>query len=995
MPTKITYKSNPIATIRGQQTATIKCSGKKMTDDLVIETNEVATIDISDTTAIASDVLQGKEFYTAEEVKVEGTIPTIEATNREITTLSGVHYEQGYYNNAWDVAISQTEQAKIIPQNIKSGVDILGVTGILEEGGGSDITLNGVIEQYKVEAGETVNAGDFVEFVIKYGTGSFDTSASYISACKLNNQTVLVGYRNSSGYGTLSILNINDNVITVSTPYVFSSTSTYLSVTSLSETRALVIYGTSAGHFLSLLSIVDLDITVVATTTLNSYAVSSSYLPQIITINNATALCLYFNSSYLVLKKIIIDNDTLSLRTISDTNTKTNYNSLTKINDNMAVYCYVYEEDVYARAIKLDTNVVYSAVTIATPYRSYPAKVVTLDEETICVLFTSRSGDAYSGYKYYSYVKLATISGTTITAGSQATISISSSSSNKKIVALDENTMLVLIDNKAVVVKKNNKSLSVGTIKQYDTSGSYQDLIVFSSDSALAVYSNGEGAFKSLNINGTTITTIDNSGTNGVFAKKAKSRLHNVGVAKTSGSDGEYVDVYCALRQFLISTSLSNVTASAYSTTMSQLETQAITITANTGFLLPETITVTNATYTWDSATGIIVISHPVGDVKITIIGKQISLSAPTITLDTDTLTITDTSGLATSYDILVDGVVQTTISLTTFDMTILGLSVGTYSITVVAKADGYGDSVESNAISYVVEASGHTVTIYRLSGGNESCRYYDGQDSNGTYLGETGTFTVTSGYIYGAGYDQEILAPTTTGGVTLVSSSGTDGFSPTYLYSVTGDGTISGTWGCYIKGTKITLANGSTKNVEDIAYSDELLVWDFDKGDYATANPLWIKQAQTATYYYNIKFKSGDELKLVGNNGNCHRLYSVTDGEFVYANLLVGKEIYTQFGIDEVVSCEVINESVEFYNIITNYHMNCFANEVLTSCRYNNIYPIKYMKFVKDNREIIPFEAYDVPIEYYNGMRLGEQTIDIEKTNKYVSNLISLKDEK
>jgi hypothetical protein len=33
------------------------------------------------------------------------------------------------------------------------------------------------------------------------------------------------------------------------------------------------------------------------------------------------------------------------------------------------------------------------------------------------------------------------------------------------------------------------------------------------------------------------------------------------------------------------------------------------------------------------------------------------------------------------------------------------------------------------------------------------------------------------------------------------------------------------GSWPCFIAGTKITLADGSKKNVEDITYNDELLV--------------------------------------------------------------------------------------------------------------------------------------------------------------------------
>ena len=71
---------------------------------------------------------------------------------------------------------------------------------------------------------------------------------------------------------------------------------------------------------------------------------------------------------------------------------------------------------------------------------------------------------------------------------------------------------------------------------------------------------------------------------------------------------------------------------------------------------------------------------------------------------------------------------------------------------------------------------------------------------------------------------------------------------------------------------------------------------------------------------------------------------------------------------------------------------MNLFANSILTSCRYNNIYVIKDMKFIKDNRNIVDFAEYNnsIPYEYYVGMRLGEQTIPIKDTIEYIQICIS-----
>ena len=70
------------------------------------------------------------------------------------------------------------------------------------------------------------------------------------------------------------------------------------------------------------------------------------------------------------------------------------------------------------------------------------------------------------------------------------------------------------------------------------------------------------------------------------------------------------------------------------------------------------------------------------------------------------------------------------------------------------------------------------------------------------------------------------------------------------------------------------------------------------------------------------------------------------------------------------------------------------FANNILTSCRYNNIYDIKDMKFVKDDRNTVDFAEYNnaIPYEYYVGMRLSEQTIPVNNSIKYIKNLLAVK---
>lgn len=86
--------------------------------------------DTSDADVSASEVLSGKTFYGASGAKQTGTMPNRGGVSGTIDDLSTPYSIQaGYHDGSGTVEVDSVEAAKIIPGNIKAGVEILGVTG--------------------------------------------------------------------------------------------------------------------------------------------------------------------------------------------------------------------------------------------------------------------------------------------------------------------------------------------------------------------------------------------------------------------------------------------------------------------------------------------------------------------------------------------------------------------------------------------------------------------------------------------------------------------------------------------------------------------------------------------------------------------------------------------------------------------------------------------------------------------------------------------------
>ena len=144
---------------------------------------------------------------------------------------------------------------------------------------------------------------------------------------------------------------------------------------------------------------------------------------------------------------------------------------------------------------------------------------------------------------------------------------------------------------------------------------------------------------------------------------------------------------------------------------------------------------------------------------------------------------------------------------------------------------------------------------------------------------------------------------------------------------------------GCVVPGTKITLADGSYKNVEDITDKDTLLVWDIVEGGWKKAPILFVEHdSEEERDVIELEFDNNISLGIIDDHG----LFNTTLMKYVYIKTLedamqyIGHEFFYRESECYIKKLKLNNATVSHKKITahspcTAKHLCIIANDILT----------------------------------------------------------------
>lgn len=153
----------------------------------------------------------------------------------------------------------------------------------------------------------------------------------------------------------------------------------------------------------------------------------------------------------------------------------------------------------------------------------------------------------------------------------------------------------------------------------------------------------------------------------------------------------------------------------------------------------------------------------------------------------------------------------------------------------------------------------------------------------------------------------------------------------------------VCGNDGCVTPDTLITLADGSTKRVDELNGTEMLLVWNHITGEFTSAPVAYVidhDKVVNNVEVITLTFSDGNFVKIVSE----HVFFDADLGKYVAitsanADTFVGHSFAAmadgKMHMTKLVSVDRHMEETEIYEVITNKTLTCFTNNVLSASAF------------------------------------------------------------
>jgi hypothetical protein len=128
---------------------------------------------------------------------------------------------------------------------------------------------------------------------------------------------------------------------------------------------------------------------------------------------------------------------------------------------------------------------------------------------------------------------------------------------------------------------------------------------------------------------------------------------------------------------------------------------------------------------------------------------------------------------------------------------------------------------------------------------------------------------------------------------------------------------------GCFTEGTKITMADGSTKYIEQINVGDAVISYDFDKETNIPNSVVKTTKHEVAGFYI-----INDSISVTGN----HEFYLPDTKQWIRVDQLKTGDVLINFNKEQlkIMKIEKVKQNTTVYNFEVESPHNYYANNVL-----------------------------------------------------------------